>query len=100
MFKINISSILCKNILLYGAWIVFHYISSHLYLHICVPKTIVGFLISPFVVASPQCIAIRWVITNSGDNIRTMWMVLGNAFLLQIDTITHTTSKSNTKEIM
>jgi hypothetical protein len=89
MFKIDISSFLFNNFLLYGAWITFHYLSGHLYTYICVPKTISGYLLSPFVVASPQCTAIRWVITKSGDNICTMWMVLGNLCITQIDVITN-----------
>ena len=87
----TISSFFIRNCLLYGAWIVFHYLSVHLYTTMCLPYTLRGFLISPFVVSSPQCVAIRWMITKSGDNICIMWMVLGNACLLQIDKINQLT---------
>jgi len=95
MMKINISSFVLKNILLYTAWIVFHYVSAHLYTHVCVPKSLIGFLVSPFVVSSPHCLAIRWVVTKSGDNICMMWMILGNAILLQINHVTNFIQTNN-----
>jgi hypothetical protein len=65
-----------------------HYLSANVYPYFCVPNTIVGFFTSPFMVSSPHCIAMRWIITKSGDMVCMMWMVLGNAILLQIDLIT------------
>ena len=40
---------------LYVLWILLHYFASHLYVYYCVPKTVVGFIMSPFLIASPQC---------------------------------------------
>ena len=64
-------------ILLYAGWIVAHFIASHLYTKLCVPATLIGFAMSPFMTASAQCVGIRWVINTGGHNICTMWSLLG-----------------------
>jgi hypothetical protein len=67
---INISGI-------YFVWIFLHYIASHLYIKFCVPSTIFGFLLSPFMTATPHCQGLRWVIINAANMINNMWVVLG-----------------------
>jgi hypothetical protein len=67
---INISGI-------YLLWICLHYLASHLYVRLCVPNTIVGFLISPFMTATPHCQGLRWVVYNAASIINNMWIVLG-----------------------
>ena len=62
---------------IYVAWIVVHYLSSHLYVKWCVPPTVMGFVMAPFLVASPHCTGLRWVITTGGQQIVTMWTVIG-----------------------
>ena len=62
---------------IYIAWIVVHYLSSHLYVKWCVPPTVMGFVMAPFLVASPHCTGLRWVITTGGQQIVTMWTVIG-----------------------
>ena len=62
---------------IYIAWIVVHYLSSHLYVKWCVPPTFMGFVMAPFLVASPHCTGLRWVITAGGQQIVTMWTVIG-----------------------
>jgi hypothetical protein len=37
-----------KISIVYILWIVFHYLASHLYTKLCVPNTLYGFIISPF----------------------------------------------------
>jgi hypothetical protein len=64
-------------ILLYIGWIIAHYISAHLYTKICVPNTLMGMAMSPFMAASSQCIGLRWVINTGGNNICSMWTLLG-----------------------
>lgn len=61
----------------YGVWITLHFTSVHLYAEYCVPFTWYGFLVSPFMAASPHCKAMRWFITQGGIQIETMWMLLG-----------------------
>jgi len=58
-------------------WIVAHFIASHLYVRLCTPNSIVGFLLSPLLVTSPHCISLRWLIYNGSLNINKMWILLG-----------------------
>lgn len=66
---------------LYIIWILIHYISAQLYIKLCVPRTIFGFLLSPFTTATPHCIALRWAIYNGGISISNMWNALGLWFM-------------------
>ena len=61
----------------YIIWITIHYISCQLYVHYCVPSGITGYLMSPFLVSSPQCKALRWAFYNGGNIIDNMWNYLG-----------------------
>jgi hypothetical protein len=67
---INVSGI-------YLVWIFLHYISSQLYVKLCVPNTIIGFLISPFMTATPHCQGLRWIIYNAANVINNMWIIFG-----------------------
>ena len=60
----------------YVLWILAHYVSSHLYVSWCVPRTVIGFVISPFLIPAPHCQALRWAIYNGGTNVMTMWGAL------------------------
>jgi hypothetical protein len=61
----------------YIIWITIHYISCQLYVHYCVPSGITGYFLSPFLVSSPQCKALRWAFYNGGNIIDNMWNYLG-----------------------
>jgi hypothetical protein len=61
----------------YFVWILLHYFASHFYVKLCVPNTIFGFIISPFMVSTPQCQGLRWLIYNSANIINNMWTILG-----------------------
>jgi hypothetical protein len=62
---------------IYFVWIFMHYMASHLYIQWCVPATILGFVISPFIIPAPHCVGLRWVITNGSNTIIAMWFILG-----------------------
>lgn len=62
---------------IYLVWICLHYFASHLYIKLCVPSTIIGFLMSPFMTASPHCQGLRWIVYNAANAINNMWIVLG-----------------------
>ena len=62
---------------MYIIWCTLHYVSSQLYSYYCTPSSIIGFLIAPFIIATPQCTALRWCITHGADTIITMWILLG-----------------------
>lgn len=68
-------------------WITLHYISSQLYGQFCTHLSFMGFLVSPFIVKTPYCIALRWCINKGADSIDTMWIVLGiwlASFLIEL----------------
>lgn len=66
-----------KNCWIYFVWIFLHYSSSHLYIYFCVPKTIWGFIISPFMTSTPHCQGLRWVVYNTANLINNMWFLFG-----------------------
>lgn len=61
----------------YLVWICIHYAASHLYITYCVPGTILGFLMAPFVAIMPHCQALRWTIYYGGGSINAMWIIFG-----------------------
>ena len=61
----------------YIMWILLHYVAAHLYPTYCVPFTISGLLLSPFMSSAPHCIALRWLIIEGSNVILTMWIVFG-----------------------
>jgi hypothetical protein len=62
---------------LYILWGTTHFIAAHLYVHWCVPATFFGVILSPFRALMPHCQAFRWAIYNGGNNINTMWIMIG-----------------------
>jgi len=62
---------------LYIIWIILHYLASHLYIKLCVPNTVIGFLMSPFMTATPHCQGLRWLIYNAALMINNMWVLFG-----------------------
>jgi hypothetical protein len=65
---------MCK---IYLIWICIHYLAGILYCRYCTQTTFIGFILSPFMVGSPHCIAFRWIIYNGGIVITNMWLILG-----------------------
>lgn len=61
----------------YIFWTLAHYISPHIYVKLCVPATITGFLLSPFMVPAPHCQALRWLIYQGGNVIVATWVLIG-----------------------
>ena len=62
---------------IYLAWICLHYFASHLYVKFCVPKTVMGFILSPFMTATPHCQGLRWIVYNAANMINNMWIIFG-----------------------
>jgi len=79
----------------YVLWILLHYFASHLYVYYCVPKTVVGFIMSPFLIATPQCHSLRWIVYNGANIISNMWVILGTwlcSIMLNNSGVTHDNS--------
>jgi hypothetical protein len=64
-----------------GAWIVVHYVASHLYVHMCTPLSLYGFCMSPFLVTAPHCEALRWTIYTGGQTIRIAWFIIASTLI-------------------
>ena len=62
---------------IYLLWIFLHYFSAHLYIKFCVPDTLFGFLMSPFMIATPHCQGLRWIVYNAAGIINNMWILIG-----------------------
>jgi len=62
---------------MYIIWITLHYFAAHAYVYLCVPGTIIGFLMAPFIIPAPHCQALRWLVYNGGNNIIAMWVMFG-----------------------
>ena len=62
---------------IYLLWICLHYGASHMYIKLCVPRTIFGFIMSPFMVSTPHCQGLRWIVYNAATIINNMWLALG-----------------------
>lgn len=61
----------------YLMWTCVHYFASHLYVKLCVPSTITGFLLSPFMTATPHCQGLRWIVYNAANVVNNMWILCG-----------------------
>jgi len=76
----------------YLLWILLHYVASHLYVTLCVPKTVMGFIMSPFMTATPHCQGLRWIVYNAANMINNMWIILGTWLCSTILTINNNNS--------
>ena len=77
----NISLKVCKFLIktsgIYVLWIGLHYFSAQLYIKFCVPSTLFGFIMSPFLVSTPHCQGLRWIVYNAANIINNMWILIG-----------------------
>jgi hypothetical protein len=62
---------------IYILWISLHYFSAHLYVKFCVPNSVVGFIMSPFMITTPHCQGLRWIVYNAANIINHMWILIG-----------------------
>jgi len=82
-FNIVISFILRSTIFIfkvsgiYLLWISLHYFSAHLYIKFCVPDSVIGFIMSPFMIMTPHCQGLRWIVYNAANIINHMWILIG-----------------------
>jgi len=71
-----ISNFCISNFGIYMLWIGIHYIAAHLYVYWCVPATLVGIIMSPFLVPAPHCYGLRWAVYHGGNSINAMWTII------------------------
>jgi len=68
----------------YVAVAVAHYYSAHAYTWYCTPLGWYGLSISPFIVTTPHCKALRWSIQHFSTNIESMWTILGTWIITKL----------------
>ena len=66
-----------RIVVMYSIYIVAHYVAANVYQQVCVPRSWIGFITSPFATTLPQCQALRWIVYNTGNYITAMWMLFG-----------------------
>jgi hypothetical protein len=71
-------------IMIYLMYIIIHFVAPHFYIYFCVPTTWKGFLLSPFMVPTPHCKAIRWTSQFTATNIEVMWVSIGSIILAKV----------------
>ena len=62
---------------IYLLWICLHFFSAHLYIKFCVPSTMIGLIMSPFMIMTPHCQGLRWIVYNAANIINHMWILIG-----------------------
>jgi hypothetical protein len=60
-------------------FVLLHVLSSHLYVHLCVPTTLYGMLMTPFMTAAPHCTALRWVMNVTADKMAVVCTIVATA---------------------
>lgn len=73
--------VVVRVILVYLVWITIHYVASHLYISLCTPLSLRGFIMSAILVPAPHCQGLRWVVFNGAVKIEGMWVLLGGYIL-------------------
>jgi hypothetical protein len=63
------------TITIYLTWMTLHYAAAHAYIHLCVPFTLKGVLLSPFIVPTFHCTTLRWMVYTGGNKMITMWFM-------------------------
>ena len=71
---------------IYLIWITLHYTASWLHAYWCTPWGLVGFVTTPFIVASPHCYGLRWCIAHGAETITAMWVVAGTWMITKLVT--------------
>ena len=69
---------------IYITWIVLHFVCSNLYAQYCTPKSVIGFIYSPFAATLLHCKCLRWTTYNAGTSIENMWFMLGTWILKRL----------------
>lgn len=46
-------------------------------MELCTPKTLTGFLLSPFITNTPHCTALKWLSYKGSEYISLYWIFLG-----------------------
>jgi hypothetical protein len=67
-----------RSLWIYLFWIFIYWATSNMYPQICAHPSIYGFILSPFLVVTPHCQAMRYIIQTGATTISSMWILLGS----------------------
>ena len=95
-YAIGVAKFISQVAGVYLTWITLHYGAAHLYTKFCAHDTVVGFILSPFMVVAPHCRALRWVVHTASGVIENMWIVFGTWVCANILTIPGTATVTPT----
>lgn len=93
-----LSNYIIRYILLCIGFITAHYISAHLYIWLCVPYGVKGYVMSPFLTLTPHCQFLRWVTYNGGVCINACWVLLGSWLINKCQCLVTNIVGANDKE--
>ena len=79
--------LITRGVYVYLSIVLLHYGAANLYPRMCTPVTIIGFIMSPFMVIAPHCEGLRWIIGFTGTQIRNMWLWIGGYLICYADGI-------------
>lgn len=68
-------------LLLPATWFVVHWVAPRVYIPLCTPNGMYGFIQSMFLTTSPHCVALRYLISVSSFNINYAWLTLGTSLI-------------------
>ena len=97
--SVKIIKFLIKTSGVYLLWISLHYFSAQLYIKFCVPNTLVGFIMSPFMISTPHCQGLRWIVYNAANIINNMWILIG-AWIYSIIWIFNKENATDTSNVL
>ena len=86
-FRNRTAPLITRGVYVYLSIVLLHYAAANLYPRMCTPVTIIGFIMSPFMVIAPHCEGLRWIIGFTGTQIRNMWLWIGGYLICYADGI-------------
>ena len=85
-----------RGMIMYAVVIGLHYSAANLYPRMCTPVTVIGFIMSPFMVIAPHCAGLRWLITFTGTQIQNMWLWVAGYLIYYADGVVRENFTSKT----
>ena len=67
-----------RDLIIYFCYISVHNITPYMYIYYCTPYTWIGILQSAFIVPTPHCKAMRWILQHSAAKIEFVWILVAD----------------------
>jgi hypothetical protein len=69
---------------IYVAWLFIHHGAAWCYAQYCIPRTVYGLLVTPFLIPSPLCSGLRWCVVQGAEMVGHMWVAFGSWVIAMI----------------